>query len=212
MPDQVWRAALKAAASVPRRFGRGRVVVAMTRRRLVEEFRMRITAVCVCVALLATACGTSEAAPALREVSPATITSLAEVPSPEEPVLELDKDGVTVGFDLAALDQLRQVETTVYEPFLEDDVVFSGVLLSELISLVGADGRTTAHFLALDDYEVELTLADVASSGVLLATRQAGEEIPIEEGGPTRLLFPDGSELGRNLDLWVWSVKEITLR
>jgi hypothetical protein len=173
---------------------------------------VRITVLCLCIALLGAACGTSEAAPALTETPPAAVTSLADIPAAEDPIVTVrPSEGEAVGLDLAGLDQLRQVELTIYEPFEEGDVTFSGVVVSDLLSLFEADEVGTAQFLALDDYEVELSLADVSSSGVVLATRQDGKEIAIEDGGPTRLVFPDGSEVGRNTDLWVWSLKHITL-
>ena len=65
---------------------------------------------------------------------------------------------------------------------------------------------TKVDLTALDDYKVSFTLNDVRSSGMLLATRSDGRRMPIDKAGPIRIVFPEGSSLGRNPDLWIWSV------
>jgi hypothetical protein len=77
---------------------------------------------------------------------------------------------------------------------------------------VGPDA-THAHVVALDDYAVDLSLADVRAGGIILATRAGdGSAIPIDKGGPTRIVFMDGVKAGANADQWVWSVKTIDVQ
>ena len=64
---------------------------------------------------------------------------------------------------------------------------------------------------ALDDYKVDFTVADVRSSQMLLATKADGKRMPIDKAGPIRIVFPDSSSLGRNPDLWIWSVATMRL-
>ena len=45
----------------------------------------------------------------------------------------------------------------------------------------------------------------------MLATRADGARMSLREGGPVRLVFPTGSELGRNSDNWIWSVDWIRI-
>ena len=59
---------------------------------------------------------------------------------------------------------------------------------------------------ALDDYKVDFKLDDVRSSQMLLATKADGKHMPVDRAGPIRIVFPDSSSLGRNPDLWIWSV------
>jgi hypothetical protein len=33
-----------------------------------------------------------------------------------------------------------------------------------------------------------------------------GKHMPVDRSGPIRIVFPDSSSLGRNPDLWIWSV------
>ena len=47
------------------------------------------------------------------------------------------------------------------------------------------------------------------SSQMLLATKADGKHMPVDRSGPIRIVFPDGSSLGRNPDLWIWSVSSM---
>ena len=49
----------------------------------------------------------------------------------------------------------------------------------------------------------------VLLSDLLLATKADGEDMPIDRSGPMRIVFPDSSSLGRNPDLWIWSVSSM---
>ena len=66
-------------------------------------------------------------------------------------------------------------------------------------------GATTIHVTALDDYQIDLPLAAVDAGGIFLATKRGdGEAIPIEEGGPTRIVYLGGAAAGasaRPMDL-----------
>jgi hypothetical protein len=116
-------------------------------------------------------------------------------------------EGRTTALDLATLERLPRVRLTVAEPFRKRDMTFEGVPVGELLSIAGAPtGATRLYLHALDDYHVTLPLRGLAGSGAILATRAEGRAIPIEEGGPVRLMFPARAELGTNTDNWIWSV------
>jgi hypothetical protein len=115
--------------------------------------------------------------------------------------------GKTLQLDLASLEQMRQVRLEAAEPFLKRRVQFEGVLLSDLLAVAGAPSSASMVSLtALDDYKVDFKLADVRSSQMLLATKADGKHMPVDRSGPIRIVFPDSSSLGRNPDLWIWSV------
>jgi DMSO/TMAO reductase YedYZ molybdopterin-dependent catalytic subunit len=68
--------------------------------------------------------------------------------------------------------------------------MFEGVLLSDLLEVAGVpDSASKVSLTALDDYKVDFTVDDARSSQMLLA--------------------PDSSSLGRNPDLWIWSVSSM---
>jgi DMSO/TMAO reductase YedYZ molybdopterin-dependent catalytic subunit len=115
-------------------------------------------------------------------------------------------------FDLRTLNAMATVTTSTYEPFVKKAMTFTGVPMADLFARAGiAPGATKVHLHALDDYKVDLRVADLADRRVLLATKADGAAIPVRKGGPIRLIFPADSSVGKNKDLWIWSVDSITL-
>jgi hypothetical protein len=115
--------------------------------------------------------------------------------------------GKKLELDLASLEQMRRVRVEAVEPFLKRRVMFEGVLLSDLLAVAGVlSSASTVSMTALDDYKVDFKLDDVRSSQMLLATKADGKHMPVDRSGPIRIVFPDSSSLGRNPDLWIWSV------
>ena len=189
---------------------------------------IRLAVVALVTALAVAACGgggEEEAAPKAATPSPSTPQvvddgSLAvgeKIAAPKgEVVLTVTGDigaankGSRLELDLASLEQMRRVRLEAAEPFLKRRVMFEGVLLSDLLAVAGVpDTASKVSLTALDDYKVEFKVADVRSSQMLLATRADGKHMPVDRSGPIRIVFPDGSSLGRNPDLWVWSVSSM---
>lgn len=146
------------------------------------------------------------------------------LPSPtKKPILEIGgkvsstNDGGRALFDLRTLEQLGLVRYSVEDPWLKREVAYTGVLVSDLVKSVRpASSATTMHLVALDDYAVDIALADVERWPIMLATRLDGERMGIENGGPTRIVFPyglvDGVDELEHKDLWIWNVESITFR
>ena len=189
---------------------------------------IRLVVVALVTALAVAACGgggEEEAAPKAATPSPSTPQvvddgSLAvgeKIAAPKgEVVLTVTGDigaankGSRLELDLASLEQMRRVRLEAAEPFLKRRVMFEGVLLSDLLAMAGVpDSASKISLTALDEYKVEFKVADVRSSQMLLATRADGKHMPVDRSGPIRIVFPDGSSLGRNPDLWVWSVSSM---
>jgi hypothetical protein len=184
---------------------------------------IRLVVVTLVAAVALAACGgkdTEATDPAATDnSSPQVVTdgSLAageKVAAPKgEVVLTVSGDigtankGKTLELDLASLEQMRQVRLEAAEPFLKRRVTFEGVLLADLLAVAGVSGSASkVSLIALDDYKVDFKVADVRSSQMLLATKADGKHMPVDRSGPIRIVFPDGSSLGRNPDLWIWSV------
>jgi hypothetical protein len=109
--------------------------------------------------------------------------------------------------DFRTLERMPLVKVRIDEPFVKREMSFSGVRMSDLLAIVGVPrsaGRVYMH--ALDDYHVRLTQGQLASSGAILATRADGARIPVKEGGPIRVIFPNTSDVADNTDNWIWSV------
>jgi hypothetical protein len=187
---------------------------------------IRLVVVALVAALAVAACGGKQeeapkaAAPnasSPQVVDDGTLAAGEKISSPKgEVVLTVSGDigaankGKTLELDLASLEQMRQVRLEAAEPFLKRRVTFEGVLLADLLAVAGVpDTASTVSLTALDDYKVDFKVADVRSSQMLLATKADGKHMPIDRSGPLRIVFPDGSSLGRNPDLWIWSVSSM---
>ena len=165
--------------------------------------------------------GGDRATPSATAIEPATLKPGQRVPVPAgKPVLTLTgavsarNVGATVAFDLAALERIGLVRALLHDPWAKKDIEVRGVWLSDLLRVAGAAAAgTNVHLTALDDYQVDLTMADVHAGGILLAVGTGdGKPIEVEDGGPTRIVFLDDVRAGANADQWIWSLKTIEVR
>jgi hypothetical protein len=181
----------------------------------------------IAVAVLLAGCGrdpgpdpdrTAPSAPVvLRE---ATLRPGEAVPAPAgTPLISVTGEigpanqGDTVALDRRTLARLSQVQLTTYEPWVKKDLSFRGVWLADVLALAGAASTAEVRVTALDDYAVTFTAADLRAGGILLATSDGtGADIPIEDGGPTRIVFQRGLRAGVNADQWIWSLRSIEVR
>ena len=187
---------------------------------------IRLVVVAAVAALAVAACGGKEeaaapsAAPnasAPQVVDDGTLAAGEKIGKPDgEVVLTVSGDigernnGKRLDLDLASLEKMRRVRLEAAEPFLKRRVMFEGVLLSDLLAVAGVpESASKVSLTALDDYKVDFKVADVRSSQMLLATKADGKHMPVDRSGPIRIVFPDSSSLGRNPDLWIWSVSSM---
>jgi hypothetical protein len=187
---------------------------------------IRLVMVALVAALAVAACGGKEEAPTQaaapdastpQVVDDGTLAAGAKISAPKgEVVLTVSGDigaankGTKLELDLASLEKMRQVRVEAAEPFLKRRVTFEGVLLTDLLKVAGVpDSASTVSLTALDDYKVDFKVADIRSSQMLLATKADGKHMPVDRSGPIRIVFPDSSTLGRNPDLWIWSVESM---
>jgi hypothetical protein len=123
-------------------------------------------------------------------------------------------DRSALHFDATILDELGVVQAKVYDPWVKQDLEFQGVWMNDLIDAAKpADGAQSIHLTALDNYQIDLSLADVRAGGILLATKKGdGSPIPLEEGGPVRIVFVGGVPSGASADQWIWNLTMIDVR
>ena len=186
-----------------------------------------LPAALVAATLILGACGggapkaTATAAPKahFETVAAGSLIASVSVPVPRKAVLDItgritrpNAEGA-LSMDLATLERLPISSGSIYEPFVKARTSFSGVRLSDLMTAAGADASATGVFVtALDDYTWTLPMGVVRSGEVLLATRENGQPIPVDRGGPIRLIFSDASTAGKETDAWVWSVRGLDVR
>jgi hypothetical protein len=191
--------------------------------RVVVGRSIRLIVVALATTLTVAACGAKdEATPSAaapdastpQVVDDGSLAAGEKISAPEgEVVLTVTGDigtankGKKLELDLASLEKMRRVRLEAAEPFLKRRVMFEGVLLSDLLAVAGVpESASKVSLTALDDYKVDFKMADVRSSQMLLATKADGKHMPVDRSGPIRIVFPDSSSLGRNPDLWIWSV------
>jgi hypothetical protein len=180
--------------------------------------------IAVLVLSLAACESAAVAKPAYVEVTVETLHATDAIPAPTGDVVltvsgDIEKagSGSTLKLDLATLEQMGLVRYTVHDPWLDADHEFSGVLLADVLDTVGASaGSTHLRFVAIDDYEVQISMADVRRWPVLLATKMDGQPMGVEDKGPTRIIWPYDQypEIDRLTykDLWIWSLETLEVR
>jgi hypothetical protein len=119
-----------------------------------------------------------------------------------------------LALDRVTLDRLGVSRIDVFEPWTKQNMGFQGLWLADLLKVAGAaPDAASIHATALDDYQVDLTTNEIRAGGIFLATRDgAGKAIPIQDGGPTRIVFAGNVAAGRNADRWIWSLKNLDVR
>jgi DMSO/TMAO reductase YedYZ molybdopterin-dependent catalytic subunit len=121
-------------------------------------------------------------------------------------------EGSAVAFDQSVLDVMATVTANIYEPFIKKDMKFTGVPVVNVLARAGISPTATSIELhALDDFTIELKVSDLADPGILLATKADDARIPVDSGGPIRLVFPADSAVGKNRDIWIWSIDSIVV-
>jgi hypothetical protein len=185
---------------------------------------LRITSLFWILAFILTACGSSSPAVIYEPVSEATLKPGDTLPVPTDPVILTVKGKIsqanaenTAQFDLTTLEKMGLVKYKVNDPFAKTERTFTGVLLSQLLELVGTDPEAqTLELTALNEYSAELDMADVEKWPVLFALQADEAYIPLNDGGPAIIVFPfdDYSEIDHFTydPKWVWSMTEITVK
>ena len=165
-------------------------------------------------ALVLAGCSIGGNKQAYEVVESGSISPGDAVPAPaSEPVLTVSGEisvtnlADTLAFDIGTLEKLRLVKYEVDDPWLKEEVTYTGVLLSDLLEVAGApDTVSEVRAFALDGYAAPIPISEIESWPVLLATRSNGVHMTIENSGPTRIIFPYDSHndvtAARNMSVW----------
>jgi hypothetical protein len=92
---------------------------------------------------------------------------------------------------------------------------FEGFLMRDLLEWVGAEGETAAA-LALNDYLIEIPLADFHDYDVLVADTMDGEALTPRDKGPLWIVYPRDDHLElqdiRYDYRWVWQLYQLEIQ
>ncbi|MBU6216864.1 MAG: molybdopterin-dependent oxidoreductase [Acidobacteria bacterium] len=173
-----------------------------------------IAAAVACVTFAAACGGGGDAAPSTT-ASPTTTSPYGEAPpvdppGPDDVVLTVTGPAGSTTYTLAQLKALSGEPVEIDEPFVEQRISFTGVPMSVLLEAagIGADARIST--VALNDYSYDDVASLFTGSDAIVAVQQDGADIPIDKGGPIRIVFPDGSPAAGKKAAWNWSLSEIS--
>ena len=118
-------------------------------------------------------------------------------------------------FDLALLRRLPMHSFTTTTPWYPRPRKFSGVLVRDLLTTVGARA-TTLKAVALNDYRVDIPIDDLMQHGALLAYLLDDNPMPVRDKGPLVIIYPfdDKPELRSavHYSRAIWQLRSLELR
>lgn len=193
---------------------------------VVRVLRARTLLACAAALVVAGCATTSGGSDATPTASPSSTTSdasasptstnpygtLAIDPAgPNDPVLTVDGGSSgTLSLTLVQLEALGTTTVTIDEPFVKRRETFTGVPLATILAKAGIPGGAKINTHALNDYNYANLASAFTGSNAIIATQRDAERIPLDQGGPIRIVFPDGTPLSGVLDAWNWSLNSIT--
>lgn len=122
-------------------------------------------------------------------------------------------DGTAV-FDQAMLDGMLQRSTKATTPWYTGEQTFSGVVVSDLLDVLGASG-TSATVIALNDYSAEIPLEEFRDMPIILASRVGGQTLSVRDKGPLMVIYPFDLDPSLSNELVfgrsVWQVSSIQI-
>lgn len=107
-------------------------------------------------------------------------------------VQNTNADGVAeFDFDmLGTLDTVTFETSTIWTDGLQ---TFTGVELDDLLTVVGAEGKTLKAF-AVNDYVIEIPVSDAVDGGPIVAFLHNGEQMSLRNKGPLWIVYPYDSK------------------
>ena len=115
---------------------------------------------------------------------------------------------------------LPQSQITTSTAWTEGTHLFEGISLGKILESAGINPRdhpdATIRAIAINDYEVDFPLADIARYDVLIAAFMDGERLSVSDKGPYWVVYPrdDFYELrdSRFDHRWAWQLQELQIR
>lgn len=95
----------------------------------------------------------------------------------------------TAQFDLAMLEALGETEVKTSTIWTDGTQTFQGVEISALVEQLGVKGKTL-RATAINDYAVEIPLADAVEGGPIIAYKLNGETMSVRDKGPLWIIYP----------------------
>lgn len=118
-------------------------------------------------------------------------------------------------FDRDMLNALGVKETKTRHSWADGVTTFEGVSLAGVLDAVGATG-TKIRAVAINNYAVELDVAEVRKYPVILAMKADGQELRRRDRGPLwvvypRDAFPELADEKHNFK-WIWQLRSLEIQ
>lgn len=118
-------------------------------------------------------------------------------------------------FDMAMLERLPQQRIVTETPWYSKPRSFAGPLLRDVLAAAGAAGGERARLVALNDYRIEIPLADAHAHDVIVARLLDERPMSVREKGPLFVMYPFDREpqlrSSQYYSRCVWQLKAIEL-
>lgn len=115
-------------------------------------------------------------------------------------------------YDREMLEALGPHEITTETPWTDGSATFSGILLQDLMTDVGANGLSVKA-TALNDYSVDIPIADFRDYGVILALQKDGNYLTVRDRGPLWVIYPWSDRKALQNELYysrsIWQLKAL---
>lgn len=164
--------------------------------------------------VLALAGCTSSSAGEISESAPAATENpyggfAVDSPAADEIILTVKGPNETDEYSLTDLAALVAEPVSIIEPFVKKEQTFNGVPLATLFEAAGIKATDKVSTVALNEYVFDDLAGKFTESKALVAIDRDGAEIPMDQGGPIRIVFPAGTKYFSFLDAWNWSLRTI---
>lgn len=128
------------------------------------------------------------------------------------PILILEKGKKKVGLTYKSLLAMHPVKVTIYEPFVKETQTFSVVPFATIFKLVGIKNSDIVVTTALNQFDYSNSASNFLTAKASLAFERGGINIPIDQGGPVRIIYPNSSSLANVVNAWNWSLSDISVK
>jgi hypothetical protein len=91
---------------------------------------------------------------------------------------------------LVELQELDQVEVKTSNEFVDNEKVFRGPLIRDILAMFGAPDAQMVVFTAANDYQVEVDVAEFFKYNAILALTQDGVLLSKRDKGPIWVIYP----------------------
>ncbi len=122
-------------------------------------------------------------------------------------------DGRSVTYSMDDLRALKQTSIVTTNEFVEGPTEFTGPLLRDVVASVAETDDSQLILTALNDYQVDMPIADSQDYDVIVALERDGEPMSVRENGPLWIIYPmsDHPELNEAVysGRLVWQLKQI---